>query len=248
MISRLPDFLKRPLDTVLGFFYPEVCELCRMSRAGPVDGYVCTGCQSRARFVRPPFCKQCGRPFEGDITTAFECDNCQNEKLYFSEARSAVIFDGPVQEALHRYKYKRALWVEPFLAKLMVAAIDGEVRSEDWDLIVPVPLHRARQNEREFNQAEYLAKHLARHSGIPMNARLLKRVENTSSQTRLSREERHANVRNAFQMRTENVPAGKRILVFDDVMTTGATTNACAKVLMNAGASRVGVWTLARGI
>ena len=117
------------------------------------------------------------------------------------------------------------------------------------DMIVPVPLHYLKKNEREFNQAERLVAGLSRVTGIPLNTAVLTRVESTRTQTMLNRSDRIANVRHAFapnRQSPETGLAGKRIIVFDDVLTTGATSNACATVLRQAGAARVGVWTLAR--
>jgi len=113
---------------------------------------------------------------------------------------------------------------------------------------VPVPLHPAKRREREFNQAERLAVRLGAATKIPVRARLLKRVVPTRTQTLLTRQERAANVRNAFALRAGRQLDGERIVLLDDVFTTGATTSACAKVLRAAGAGEVCVWTVARGI
>jgi len=113
---------------------------------------------------------------------------------------------------------------------------------------VPVPLHPAKERQREFNQAERLAARLSVATAIPLNPRLLKRVVPTKTQTKLTRQQRAANVRNAFVLRDRKKLNGERIILFDDVFTTGATTSACAKVLRTAGAAEVCVWTVARGL
>jgi competence protein ComFC len=240
--------MKRALDAALGIFYPELCQLCGTARASAREGYVCSDCRCQVRWVKEPWCQRCGKPFAGDLTTPFECANCRGLDLHFSQARSGVVFDGPVREALHRYKYNRQPWFEPFLADLLLETAGSAVNRADWDVIIPVPLHRLKQSEREFNQAEVLARHLGAHGGIPVNKRALKRVEYTRTQTQLSRNERLANVRKAFAMREGLRLNGERVMLFDDVMTTGATADACARVLLQNGASRVGVWTLARGM
>jgi ComF family protein len=122
------------------------------------------------------------------------------------------------------------------------------LEGKNWHTIVPVPLHPAKQREREFNQAERLADRLGAFTQIPVNKRLLRRVIPTRTQTQLSRPERLANVRNAFAMRQGQRLNGERIVLVDDVFTTGATTSACARVLTSAGAGEVCVWTVARGI
>jgi ComF family protein len=157
-------------------------------------------------------------------------------------ARDAVL------DMIHRYKYQQALWFEPYLAGLLNRQAGPELARESWDLIIPVPLHSARRRERGFNQAERLARCLSRAAQIPLDAGLLQRVEPTPTQTRLSRAERARNVARAFALRPgRKLAAGTRAILVDDVFTTGATTSACARALRRAGASDVGVWTLARG-
>jgi competence protein ComFC len=234
------------LNAGLGWLYPEICQLCGAARATPAEGYVCGGCRAKVRFIEPPFCQRCGRPYQGDITTRFECSNCREMEWHFQSARSAVVARDPVLEVIHRYKYQRALWFEPFLADLLICAAGSAIAGAQ--VIVPVPLYPTKEREREFNQAERLAKRLGAATRLPVNKRLLRRVLPTRTQTQLTREERLANVRNAFAMRNGQRLNGERIILLDDVFTTGATTSACARVLTAAGAGEVWVWTVARGI
>jgi ComF family protein len=235
------------LNTGLGFFYPEICQLCREEHAAAGDGFVCRRCWQQVRFIRPPFCERCGLPFPGDITTEFECSNCRGMELHFSSARSAVIARTVVLEAIHRYKYQRALWFEPFLADLLLREAVPVLREQKWDFIAPVPLYPLKQREREFNQAQRLAEPLSAATKIPLNTRLLRRVSPTMTQTRLTREQRAVNMAGAFAAAGTNL-GGARIVLVDDVFTTGATTGACAKALRRAGAGEVCVWTVARGL
>lgn len=236
------------VEAALSFVFPPICQVCNEQRATAAEGYVCKDCFKRVRFVREPFCERCGLTFEGSLTTLFECTNCRDLELHFSSARSAVLAKDPVLEVIHHYKYNRAMWFEPFLADLLIHAARGEIRREEWDLIVPVPLHPTKQREREFNQAERLGRRLSRALAIPFKASLLRRTMPTRTQTLLSRAERAANVRKAFAPATGAKLSGERIVLIDDVFTTGATTNACAEVLKGLGAAQVCVWTVARGI
>jgi ComF family protein len=235
-------------DTALGFIYPNVCEICRKEHATPAEGYVCSKCWQQVKFIKPPFCQRCGLPFQGELTTPFECANCRDMELHFTSARSAVSARGLVLEVIHRYKYQRALWFEPFLADLLIREALPALSGQHWDWIVPVPLHPAKKRQREFNQAERLAVHLSAVTKIPANTGLLKRVAATQTQTKLTRQQREENMRNAFAMRGPKKLNGQHVLLFDDVFTTGATTNACAEVLLAAGAQEVAVWTVARGL
>jgi ComF family protein len=247
-MSAFADSVKGWLNAGLGLLYPEVCQLCGQTRATPAEGYVCGGCRAKARFIQRPFCERCGRPYEGDITTQFECANCREMEWHFQSARSVVVARDSVLEVIHRYKYQRALWFEPFLAELLIQAAGSALGGPNGEMIVPVPLHPTKQREREFNQAERLADRLGTATQRPVNKGLLRRVVATRTQTLLKRSERLANVRNAFALRDGQRLNGERIVLVDDVFTTGATTSACAKVLRAAGAGEVCVWTVARGV
>jgi ComF family protein len=236
------------LTTGLGFFYPEICQLCDDERATAKDGFVGAKCWTQVRFIRPPFCERCGLPFSGDLTTSFECTNCREMELHFTAARSAVVAKTVVLEAIHRFKYQRALWFENFLADLFLREAVPVLRDQSWDFIVPVPLHPLKEREREFNQAEIMARHLGAATRIPLNTTLLRRVTFTMTQTRLTKQQRAANMRGAFATRSGVKLDGERIVLVDDVFTTGATTNACAQALRTAGAGKVCVWTVARGL
>ena len=232
----------------LGLLYPEVCQLCGAARALPAEGYVCRACQRRVVFIRPPFCGVCGQPVAGAVTQPFQCESCRELDLQFEWARSAALASGPVLEAIHRYKYNRQMWFEYFLAGLLLHEALPVLGAGRWDLIVPVPLHPVKEREREFNQAARLGRHLGAAAGIAVADRLLKRVRATRSQTRLSRMDRVSNVRGAFVLKKPVSLKGRHCLVVDDVFTTGSTTSECARVLRQAGAARVAVWTVARGV
>jgi ComF family protein len=168
--------------------------------------------------------------------------------LHFDWARAAVHASGVVLEVIHRYKYRRERWFEPFLCELLAAAAERSVRAGEWDWLVPVPLHPVKEREREFNQAFCLAHWLGRATGVPVARRLLRRAHYTSTQTRLSRGRRQENVIDAFQVREGAELSGRRLILIDDVLTTGATTSECARVLKECGVHEVGVWTVARGV
>jgi len=240
--------VKSWFNAAFALIYPPICQLCGEHRAVPQEGLVCSRCWSKVRFIKPPFCVRCGLPYEGEITTSFECSNCRDLDFHFCAARSAVAAGGVILEAIHRYKYQQAMWFEPFLADVFLREAMPALHGQSWDLIVPVPLHPTKRREREFNQAERMAGHLSKATGIPLNKDLIRRVVPTRTQTLLTRQQRTANVRNAFARRNGQRLNGKRIILVDDVFTTGATTNACARVLRAAGAGEVCVWTVARGL
>jgi len=238
---------KATLDAALNVVYPPVCQLCGEERAAAREGYVGGKCWTGVRFVTAPFCDRCGLPFDGDIIHPFRCENCAGVEFGFRFARSAVTANAMMLDIIHRYKYHQALWFEPFLADLLARQAKPPLAGAPWDLIVPVPLHPVKLRQRQFNQSERLARCLGRVLGLPVNARVVWRVQFTETQTRLSRPQRAANVRAAFAPRLGKELHGERVILVDDVMTTGATTSACARALRKAGAGDVCVWTVARG-
>ncbi|MDB6038186.1 MAG: ComF family protein [Verrucomicrobiales bacterium] len=222
--------------------------MCREAFADRDGGYICEGCHVEGvRFIEPPFCSRCGLKFRGEVTESFTCSNCDEVELHFESARAAVGFTPLIQEVIHRYKYNRAVWFEPFLSRILNEAALKTVSSDTHDLIVPIPLHPLKLRQREFNQAARLARSLEVATGIPMREKLVSRMRDTRTQTTLSRKERAANMKNAFAWSARNPLKGERVVLVDDIMTTGATANSCAKILQQNGAGSVTVWTVARG-
>lgn len=233
-------------EAALHFIYPGVCAICGKARATARQGFVCNDCRSGVRPVEAPFCGRCGLPFAGAVPDDFECANCAEMSLQFDFARGAVKANELIRDVVHRFKYQRHLWFEPFLGGLLADAAAGELRGAGWNALVPVPLHPVKLREREFNQADLIARFLGRATGLPVENRVLVRSVPTQTQTELTRTERLANVKRAFSLHRRASVRGKSFILIDDVLTTGATTSACAAVLRRSGAARVGVWTVAR--
>lgn len=238
------------LEGGLGFFYPAVCQVCGVERVSAGAGYVCARCCDRpdgVRRIREPFCERCGLPFTGQMQGPFRCAHCDELELHFGFARAAVAATTLMLDVIHRYKYRREVWFEPFLANLLVQAAAPEVARGGWDCLVPVPLFPVREREREFNQSARLAARLGAATGLPVRRGVVERRRSTHTQTQLSREERAENMRGAFAPAGTRPLKGERVVLVDDVLTTGATTSACARALRAAGAGEVCVWTVARG-
>jgi competence protein ComFC len=237
-------------EPLLRMIFPRVCEICSEREAGPSEGFICEHCRKHPRAikrVRAPICKICGLWYEGAITTEFKCRNCFDLELEFTCARAAVQYAGLVKEVIHRFKYGRNEWFEPFLAELLIESAVPELRLEPVDLIAPIPLHPKKQRARGFNQAERFASRLSAVLEIAFDTTLLERVRDTDPQAGLDRDDRIANVKNAFHYVGEQKLKGQRVLLIDDVLTTGVTASSCAKELLKNGAGEVRVWTVARG-
>lgn len=235
------------IEALLGLIFPPVCQLCLGERAEARMGFVGARCRARVRPVARPFCERCGLPFSGALSSVFECSNCRDMELHFGWARAAVVANDVVLDLVHAYKYRHALCFEPYLARLLARAAGPSLRGGSWDMIVPVPLHPLKHRAREFNQAERLARRLGTAAGLRVETDVVRRAADTPSQTHLSRAERAENMRGAFAVRTGACLEDRRLVLVDDVLTTGATTNACALALREGGAAEVVVWTLARG-
>jgi len=226
--------------------YPRNCIGCGVASPEPFL-HICWDCWSDAPRVEPPFCDLCGDPVAGAVDHDFICYSCSAEKPAFDGARSAARYDGVVGEALRQLKYEKALWLAPDMARLLHRCLLAEYPARMFDFIVPVPLHHVRRRARGFNQSAVLAYELGRRMKCRSISGMLRRIRPTTTQTNLTAPQRLSNVQNAFQSRSERWLAGRRVLLVDDVMTTGATVNACAKALKKGGATSVHVLTVARG-
>jgi ComF family protein len=235
-----PDFL----TAITSLLYPPVCAICRANiRAG---WHLCDQCEAKAIRIVAPFCQTCSEPFEGAITGAFTCANCVHRTIHFDAAVAAYRSRGIVREIVHGFKYGRQIYLRHLVARWLYAALDDErLRERRFDIIVPVPLHPTRQRERGFNQASLLAESLSAQISTPSKP-LLERIRYTTTQTALDRAERMENLHNAFHLRKNTDVRGLRVLLIDDVLTTGSTLSECARVLKRAGATSVHAATAAR--
>jgi len=230
---------------LLDLLYPPVCAACG-GAAGPESRALCWDCRTTIAWIQAPYCARCGNPLSGALTGPYTCALCSRLQPAYAQALSAARLDGPVRELLRRFKYHGALWVLDELGPMIEAAARRLTDPHPVDGIAWVPLFPARQRERGFNQARLLAEYLCVRLGKPLYPKALKRTRPTPSQTRLTARARAENVRGAFRGRPGAFPKGASVLLVDDVMTTGATVNACANALLHTGAGRVAVVTVAR--
>jgi competence protein ComFC len=238
----LPKF--ELLEAAASLLYPPVCTNCGGKiRAGE---YLCDQCAAKAVRIVAPFCQKCSEPFEGAITSAFTCANCAHRMIYFDAAVAAYRGRGIVRQIIHDFKYGHQIHLRHLVARWLCAALDDErICGQQFAIIIPVPLHPARQRERGFNQASLLAELLSKQISIPYKP-LLERIRYTTTQTALDRAERMENLHNAFRLRKNRDVRGLRVLLIDDVLTTGSTLSECARILKRAGAISVHAATAAR--
>jgi competence protein ComFC len=232
------------LSALGSLFYPATCVGCRENVER--SEYLCLDCQRRAPRIVAPFCAKCSEPFSGAITQTFSCANCEHRKLHFDCAVAAYRSRGLVRKLVHDFKYGQQRHLRyPLASWLRETLDDSRLRDCHFDLIVPVPLHPARERERGFNQAALLAELLAASMKITTRP-VLERTRYTTTQTAYDRAERMENLAGAFRLRKNRDVRDLRVLLIDDVLTTGSTLSECARVLRRAGAVSVHAATAAR--
>ena len=241
--------IERGLRTIgraaLDAVYPPLCILCREPVSTP-DG-LCPACWSELHFIDDPVCAACGLPFEIDAGEGTLCASCLSHPPLFNQARAILTYDDLSRKPVLALKHADRLDLVPAFGRWLERS--GRVLLGQTDVIIPVPLHRTRLWKRRYNQAAELARVLSRLTGLPMAPTALIRRKATPSQGCMpSAEARRRNMLGAFQVPKPERPqmAGRRVLLVDDVLTTGATANACARALKRAGVSSVFVLALAR--
>jgi len=233
-------------STLLDLVYPRQCAGCGEAPTGE-SGHVCWDCLAGLRLIGAPFCDLCGDPAEGRVEHEFCCSSCVRKAPAFDRARSAARYRGTMRAILQSFKYGRETCLAADLVRLLDACVRTHYDAVRFDGVAFVPLHTRRERSRTYNQARLLARGLARCRGLPLLPAFLRRIRPTGSQTALKSAARRTNVRGAFAVADSAWVEGRRLLLVDDIMTTGATVNECARTLKAAGALGVYVVTVARG-
>ncbi len=239
--------LKSTKRKLIDALMPPRCLSCGAHVEQPSS--ICGDCWGNLTFIASPFCITCGTPMPESASPESECLECINNAPPYIKARAALHYDSHSTPLITRFKYSDQLHLAPLLTLWMESA--GKELLAQADIVAPVPLHWTRLFTRKYNQAAILAQSLARDSGRPYMAELLKRKKRTPPQASLNKSQRLKNVQGAFQLHPRierEAVLQKSILLVDDVMTTGATIRACAKVLKKAGAKKVMVLTAARTV
>lgn len=234
MKTRLVDLFNKGFWTALDWIYPPICAGC-----GEPGFRLCPDCLSKIKIRENNYCKICAQYLNefGDV-----CQKCRIDPPLFTAIRCLCDYEGIIRECIHSLKYQK----NQSLGNLFADMLSDLVLNEGWelDLIVPVPLSPQRKAERGYNQAAHLAKPLAVRLDVAYHPYGLRRIRNTRSQVGLSAEDRHLNVKGAFEA-LPDIVSGKRVMVVDDVMTTGSTLKACADALFKACAQSIYCLTLA---
>ena len=236
--------LGRAIGMMIGVVYPPTCVACQAATAEAHA--LCAACWSRLRLIERPYCERLGTPFPVDWGAGLLSPAALADPPVFRRARAVALYDDTARALVHRLKYGDRLELARALGRMMARA--GAELLAEADVIVPVPLHPWRLWRRRFNQAMALAAAVSRTSGVPCDPFLLARVKRTRSQVGLTKAQRQENLQGAFRVPVVAGPRlkGRRVLLLDDVLTTGSTANAASRALLRGGASTVDVLTFAR--
>lgn len=242
--SMLPSTLRGIGEAALDFVLPPRCAACGALTQRHVG--VCAACWSDLNFITRPFCERCGRPFEFYIPGTSQCAACLRRPPAFDKAFSPLVYGETSRDIILQFKHGDQLGHAALLASLMVPHMAHFGYSDPY--IMPVPLHRRRIIQRRFNQSAMIAQALAKQLSVQADVLTLQRTRATPMQQGLNAAQRRRNVQGAFAVARRRAARvrGRDIVLIDDVLTTGATVEACARVLRKAGASQIGVLTAAR--
>jgi len=239
-ISMFSGLLKGFKDLI----YPNYCLVCNSRIDSKRQEPVCGNCWESVEKNLPPFCSLCGRHLNPDDTKL--CPSCLNKKFNFDRAFCPCLYTGTIKKLIHEFKYSGKDYLGRPLGSIMNTFIrDYNLPMEYLDFIVPVPLHQSRLREREFNQAEILSRHIGKEFSKRVLSDCLIRTKATKTQTELGTFERLHNMEGSFEVKRPQMVKGANLLLIDDVMTTGATSNEAAKSLKKSGAAIVLVMALA---
>ncbi len=237
------------LSFIVNFIYPPRCSVCNTFLSQ--KGLICEHCLSKLRELEPPFCRICSAPFYGAEEDIHICEDCLRKRPHFTSLSSPYVYEGTASTAVRLFKFQKRAAVGKLLGTLLKEYSLSwwkkiKQKKEEY-VIVPVPLAPKRLRQRGFNQSLILARYVSNSLKVPVDYLSLRRTKETLPQSLLSPKERKKNVKDAFQVKGDNLK-GKRIILVDDVATTGNTLNECAKVLKKAGAVEVRCLVFARAI
>jgi len=232
---------------LLNLVYPLECQICRVPLGPFKESSLCDKCKGKIRLNLAPFCIKCGRSLINSTKDNNCCRECSHRSYYFQRSWAAANYEGVLKEAIHSFKFGAHLRLLPIFTELVINFAMRYIDIDTFDVVVPVPLHKTKLREREFNQAQLLAKDFSDKKSLPINSWGLKKIRNTKPQTEFNKDKRRSNIKNAFKVTDSSCFKDKKILLMDDVFTTGSTLNECAKMLTESGAKSVECLVVARG-
>jgi len=238
---QLASQLQGMYETAITFLYPAECRVCEGFLAVTSMPYICADCWRDIQFLEPPWCDICGTPGVNGL-----CDTCAISPPRYGQLRTVAVYQTTLQQAVQLFKFEKKKGLAGHLIQLINAHVPVDCAVATYDFILPIPIHKKRLRERGFNQATLLAKGIAQTEGVPVLTDTLVRHRHTVAQSSLDSAARQQNIVGAFEVRNPDIISGKRLLVIDDVFTTGATIREAVSELWTADPAEIDVLTLAR--
>lgn len=238
--------MKSYADSFLELIYPEknTCFICETYDEAIADKYICSDCERHIKKILAPVCSKCSKPIDYNSSIDL-CQECCDVKRYFEMSKSPYAYEGLIKKAIYSYKY----YNKPYFYKLFGNCLINFMKNINYtgfDCIVSVPLHSSKMRKRGYNQSELIAKYISANLSIPY-VDALKRTKKTLKQSEQSKEERRKNLKDAFSVKSSAEKIiNSSVLLVDDIYTTGSTVDECSKALVNYGAAKVYVVTIAR--
>lgn len=240
MANWILDIVKKTCNRLLGVLYPRTCCFC-----GKISiKELCDECRKKVIYIDEPRCKKCGKPVRYEEQEF--CYDCQKRRFYYEEGRSIWLHKEPVSWSVYQFKYHNRRIYGEFYAREMYRLFGALVRKWGIEVIIPVPLHWKRRRVRGYNQAEVLARHLGMLLEIPVDTKAIVRKSYTKPQKQLGDKERKKNLQNAFALAKE-WPTPRKILLIDDIYTTGSTVDEIARLFKEQGNHKVWFFTISIG-
>lgn len=236
--------IKELFKVYLDLIFPPLCAGCKDKDIN----FLCEKCKEKINFIKDNFCAKCGGVAEGKIISGATCGKCKIEEKYFTISRSVARYSDVLKDIIHKFKYNKKKYLAKPLSNLMIDYLrnDSSIDIKNIDIIIPVPLHKKRLQERGFNQSELLGKCLSEDFKIELASDVLFRTKNTVPQFNLSPFQRAENIKGAFEVKNQNIIKDKNILLLDDIYTTGSTLQEASKSLKKAKTKNIYCLTLAR--
>lgn len=230
-------------DKILDILYPRRCPVCD-GIVPPEDGLICRTCAKKLPYIKEPCCMKCGKELRHEEEEY--CMDCKKWERAYTQGKALFSYDERMQKSVSAFKYKGRQEYAVLYGRELARWFQTQIKRWDAQVLIPVPVHKSRYRQRGYNQAALLARSLSHYTNIPVDENILCRRKKTAAQKALNDKERRKNLQDAFQL-TKKVVQYKKVILVDDIYTTGSTADACARVLKQGGVEQVYLLSLCIG-
>lgn len=234
--------IKKIKEATIDMLFPKTCPLCDRTLGRNMK--ICKNCAGKIHFIKEPRCKKCSKQLSDEEIEY--CVDCNITKHIYNTGIAAFLYDDTISKSIYRFKYHNRRTYAEYYGEVIANKYEKQIKRWNADVIVPVPIHEKKRIKRGYNQAELIAWELGKCLGIKVDGKVLERVVNTKPQKEMDKTERKKNLENAFKIR-HNVVKYKKIILVDDIYTTGSTIDECARVLLEGGVAEINFISLSIG-